>query len=128
MTDEKKHKQRMANLVPNSERTPEQRRENARKAGIASGKARRERKTLVEALKQVLYEPIQEGSELTRLDAISIKAIKRLFDDPRMTDIKILAEMLGEFKTQIELSDPFKVVVKSEEERKEIEDLKDLSI
>lgn len=128
MSDEKKHKQRMANLVPNSERTPEQRRENARKAGIASGEARRARKTLVEALKQVLYEPIQEGSEMTRLDAISVKAIKRLFDDPRMTDIKILAEMLGEFKTQIELTEPFKIVVKSEEERRELEDMKDIEV
>ena len=32
------------NLIPNSERTPTERRENARKAGIASGKARREKR------------------------------------------------------------------------------------
>ena len=31
------------NLIPNEERTPSERRENARKAGIASGKARREK-------------------------------------------------------------------------------------
>ena len=34
------------NLVPNESRTPEERRELARKAGIASGVARREKKTL----------------------------------------------------------------------------------
>ena len=34
------------NLIPNSERTPSERRENARKAGIASGKARREKADL----------------------------------------------------------------------------------
>ena len=36
------------NLIPNENRTPKERRENARKAGIASGKARRRRKTLAQ--------------------------------------------------------------------------------
>lgn len=36
------------NLIPNENRTPEERRENARKAGIASGIARRQKKTLRE--------------------------------------------------------------------------------
>ena len=39
-----------SNLIPNSDRTPKERQELARKAGIASGKARRERKTLKEEL------------------------------------------------------------------------------
>lgn len=39
------------NLIPNEERTPRERRENARKAGIASGKARREKKTIQNILK-----------------------------------------------------------------------------
>lgn len=34
------------NLIPNEARTPEERRENARKAGVASGKARRQKRTL----------------------------------------------------------------------------------
>ena len=34
------------NLIPNSQRTPEELREITRKGGIASGKARREKKTL----------------------------------------------------------------------------------
>lgn len=38
------------NLKPNNERTPKERRENAQKAGIASGEARRARKTLKEEL------------------------------------------------------------------------------
>jgi len=36
------------NLIPNSERTPSERRENATKAGIASGEARRKKKNLRE--------------------------------------------------------------------------------
>lgn len=35
-----------SNLVPNTERTPEERRENARKAGIASGAARRRKRDM----------------------------------------------------------------------------------
>lgn len=36
------------NLIPNSMRTPSEVRENAKKGGIASGKARRQRKTLAQ--------------------------------------------------------------------------------
>lgn len=42
------------NLIPNSERTPSERRENARKAGIASGKARREKADLRRMLQVAL--------------------------------------------------------------------------
>lgn len=42
------------NLIPNSERTPSERRENARKAGIASGKARREKANLKKQLQVFL--------------------------------------------------------------------------
>ena len=38
------------NLIPNSERTPEERKELARKAGIASGKSRRVAKMFKEAI------------------------------------------------------------------------------
>lgn len=38
------------NLVPNDKRTPSERRENAKKAGKASGKARKERKMLKDEL------------------------------------------------------------------------------
>lgn len=44
------------NLKPNSERTPSERRENARKAGIKSGEKRRERKRLRELLELALQE------------------------------------------------------------------------
>ena len=40
------------NLIPNSARTPSERRKNATKAGIASGKARRQKKTVAEYLRK----------------------------------------------------------------------------
>ena len=49
------------NLIPNSERTPTQRRENARKAGIASGAARRRKKEMKERLELLLSMPIKDG-------------------------------------------------------------------
>lgn len=42
------------NLIPNSQLTPTQRKEKARKAGIASGKARRQKKAVREVAEQIL--------------------------------------------------------------------------
>ena len=50
------------NLIPNSERTPKERRERAKKMGIASGKARREKKAMKETLAALLSMPLQDGS------------------------------------------------------------------
>ena len=90
-----------ANLKANSERTPKERVELARKAGKASGKKRRERKTIADALRKVLDEPIAKGSRQTRLDGISIKVIKKMFENPDIRDMKCLAEILGELKQTI---------------------------
>ena len=89
------------NLKPNTERTPKERVELARKAGKASGKKRRERKTIADALRKVLDEPIAKGSRQTRLDGISIKVIKKMFENPDIRDMKCLAEILGELKQTI---------------------------
>lgn len=45
------------NLIPNSERTPSELREMARKGGIASGQARRQKKTLSELAKMIAENP-----------------------------------------------------------------------
>lgn len=44
----------VSNLIPNSERSPSEVRENSRKGGIKSGKVRRERKKLKEELELLL--------------------------------------------------------------------------
>ena len=49
------------NLIPNSERTPTERRENARKAGKASGEARRRKKDMKERLQILLSMSIKDG-------------------------------------------------------------------
>lgn len=50
------------NLKPNSERTPSELREMTRKGGIASGKARRTKKTFKELLKIVLEMRTKNGN------------------------------------------------------------------
>ena len=60
------------NLKPNSERTPKERKENARKGGIASGKARLAKKTAREyaiaALEGVTKD--KEGKSITIKDVM----------------------------------------------------------
>ena len=49
------------NLIPQSERTKEEQRAIARKGGIASGKARREKKLMRETLDILLSMPLKNG-------------------------------------------------------------------
>lgn len=117
------------NLKPNTERTPKERVELARKAGKASGRKRRERKTIADALRKVLDEPIAKGSRQTKLDGISIKAIKKLFDNPDIRDMKVLAEILGEIKQTLTADgEGLTIVVKSQEEKDKLNNIGDLSI
>lgn len=76
--------------------------EEASKGGIASGKARRERKTLADALRKVLEENAGD-SGLTRREAIAAKVLKRLYEEGDIRDVKVLAEILGEVKQTIDI-------------------------
>lgn len=60
------------NLIPNSARTPNERRENARKAGIASGEARRAKKTMREYANFLLSLPVSDGRKWNKLSRMGI--------------------------------------------------------
>ena len=79
------------NLIPNSERTPEERKELARKAGIASGKARRERRTLKEELLLLL-----ESEDIQ--NKISVALIERAmtFDTMGNKAFEVIRDTIGE--------------------------------
>ena len=92
------------NLIPNEKRTPEERRRNARKAGIASGKARREKADLKKKVNEILamdvFSPqLKETLEEKGLSATNQTAIvtvllqKALKGDMRA--IELLAKMNG---------------------------------
>ena len=49
------------NLIPNSARTPAERSERAKEMGIASGKARREKKAMKDTLATLLSMPLKDG-------------------------------------------------------------------
>lgn len=51
------------NLVPNSARTPSERRENASKAGIASGVSRRRKKSLKQKMQLLLSLPAADNDQ-----------------------------------------------------------------
>ena len=61
------------NLIPNEERTPSERRENARKSGIASGKARRRKRSMKEAADLFLSLPVSDKRKFN-------KAVRRYVD------------------------------------------------
>ena len=60
------------NLIPNRERTPSERRRNAKKAGKASGESRRKRKALKDSMNYLLSLPIKDQKEVKRLEALGI--------------------------------------------------------
>ena len=74
------------NLVPNEDRTPEERRENARKAGIASGVARRKKRDLREACLAILDTEIttKTGEKMTGSEAM----VAKLFQQAMKGNIK----------------------------------------
>lgn len=93
--------------------------------GIASGAARRERKTLAETLRLVLEEKIGEGSELSKREAIVAKVVKRLYDEGDIRDLKILADVLGESEQTINLKGVAPIVAKDAEDAAKIQGLLD---
>lgn len=55
------------NLIPNDQRTPEERRQNAQKAGIASGVSRRRKRSLKEAADLYLSLPVKDKRTLNKI-------------------------------------------------------------
>lgn len=97
------------NLIPNEERTPRERRENARKAGIASGKARREKKTIQNILTALCDSKCSDIPQFNKIAAKlgldGDKSVKELFTlvstlnalkTAKMDDLGKMAELLGE--------------------------------
>ena len=76
----------MDNLIPNSERSPAEVRENGRKGGIASGVARRRKKDLREACLAILETEIttKSGDKMTGSEAM----VAKLFQQAMKGNIK----------------------------------------
>ena len=99
------------NLKPNTERTPKERQELARKAGKASGEARRRAKTCREVFailrgSKVKDDKIVEAMKKAGLDdddftyggALALQTMMKAMKDPRWA--RLAFEMMGENDTQ----------------------------
>lgn len=78
------------NLIPNSERTPNELRQQTQKGGIASGEARRRKRDIRLALEALLEKDITDrhGNTMSTAEAIAIKQIeKALKGDTRAFEV-----------------------------------------
>lgn len=93
-----------SNLVPNGARTPQERRENARKAGKASGKVRKERGTLRAAFRTLLEakqaSPNDPKKQVTGAELIALNICEQATKG-NVKACKLIAEITGEYKQQI---------------------------
>lgn len=99
------------NLIPQSERTKDEQREIARMGGIASGKARREKKTIQKILADLLDSEIKDNPQFAKLASKmgveSDKSVKDIFTmvcllnsvkSGNLGDLERLSKLLGEDK------------------------------
>lgn len=76
MTEKKQPKSKrhgIENLRPSNTRTMEERREIARKGGIASGKARRQKADLKKAIKTILSMDVTDPKDIKKLQAVGLE-------------------------------------------------------
>ena len=98
------------NLIPNSARTPSQRRENARKAGKRSGEVRSMNAMMREALKSActlggddLREMLQLKTGCTNAQALVQSILYGAIVNGNPKDKKLLLEMIGEDRPKEDL-------------------------
>lgn len=126
------------NLIPNSERTPSELREQTRKAGIASGKARRRKSDLRKAMQLAMQTMFTDskGKEATG-EEIVIAGIIANLSDPKarnwgkaleamllLTGQNMTKEQIAKIKAETELT---KAKTKAISDGNSTEDFEDLS-
>ena len=103
------------NLIPFDERTENEQREIARQGGIASGIARREKKTVQKILNDFLSTSAKDNPQVAKLaakmglksddsikDLFTIVCILNTLKDGNLSDLERLSKLLGE---QTEIAD-----------------------
>ena len=113
------------NLKPNSERTPEEREELARKAGIASGAARRAKKTLRDAFEALRHTEIEitmpdKSRRVVDMDEAAALAMYQQAIKGNVKAMALVATMLGEYEQKVKVEGVNPVLV-TETEREALE-------
>ena len=97
-------------LVPNSARSPQELKEQTRKGGIASGEARRRRKTMREWAKAFAEMGVNtkglNGEEITAdyAGAVVLEQYCKAVKEGDTSSAKFIAELLGEMVQKVEHS------------------------
>lgn len=111
------------NLIPNSQRSPKEVRENARKGGIKSGEVRRQRKTLAQIGDMIggLDIKSEKNREIMRKAGIDdedmINDVGMLFrlnmkaQNGDTKAIELLSKLRGQFKEQVSAELEYKPIV-----------------
>lgn len=90
------------NLIPNEERTPEERRENAQKAGKASGEARRKKKAMKQAAAALLNMDISKTSgESINIIKQRLKSFGGDVEESTLQDALLVCVMMKALKGDI---------------------------
>lgn len=122
------------NLIPQSERTKDEQREIARKGGIASGIARRKKKTVQKILNDFLETSAKDNPQIAKLaskmglqgdesikDLFTIVCTLNTLKNGKLGDLETLSKLLGEDKfisqEAKEEDDPLTKALKEEAER-----------
>lgn len=112
------------NLKPlgSSSMSPQRAQEIRSMGGKACAEKRKQRKAMAESLREILEQEINPGG-MTKQDAIALKVIKKIFDDPDIKDVKTLTEILGELKTNISTEGLAVNIMSSDKGKENIEKL-----
>lgn len=90
------------NLIPQNERTKEEQRAIATKGGIASGKARREKREMRDFAKIVLDELVKDkktGAQLPTRYALVKRLVQKALKDGDCNTFKTITQVAGEMPT-----------------------------
>ena len=82
-------------LIPISQRSPEERRENSRKGGLKSGEVRRARKTVRTAILDVLYAKSPENPDRIVLDDMAVACARRILEKGDPDELEKLLAIAG---------------------------------
>lgn len=109
------------NIIPNSERTPQQREEIARAGGIASGAARRAKRNLREIFEAIRTEQITVTmpDKSTRTMQMDEAAALSMFQQALKGNVKamtLVATLLGEYEQKVKVEGVNPVLVTKEEQ------------
>lgn len=106
------------NLIPCSERTPEERAEMGRRGGIASGEARREKRKTLDMLEMLLAEKVEteDGKKMSREELYMLKVIQRGIRSGSIDLLDFTAKLRGEMvnKTEMDVSGNIPAVLTEE--------------